>query len=369
MEASRLRLHFSEERISSTRPRKIRKLSIGFLSLILALRSIGSWLQFLFPATLAMLCGCKQSAETPVSQAPPIRVAALYWPGDFWIGIAAAKGWFREAGLNVQLVSAEVGYIDSEKDLVEGQVDASTFVLFDLLDYTAHGASLVGIVNADYSAGTEKLVARPGIEQVADLKGKKVALPRNSYLRYVLEVAIGRVGLKPQDVEIVDIPPEKASEALIKGDVDAMLTFEPYATEGLEAVKGNNIFDTSEVPGLSPNLIVFQRKFIEERPSEVETFVKVWHRTATFIKAHPDEAFQIIASVDRKTPEEVRHFAKIDKILDLRDNELAFSFAAGFDSLHGAVRQMNDFMIARGITDKKLDSSEFLEGSFIGTLK
>ena len=36
---------------------------------------------------------------------------------------------------------------------------------------------------------------------------------------------------------------------------------------------------------------------------------------------------------------------------------------------HGAVRQMNDFMIARGMTAKKLDSSQFLEGSFLEALK
>ena len=51
------------------------------------------------------------------------------------------------------------------------------------------------------------------------------------------------------------------------------------------------------------------------------------------------------------------------------DDELAFSFAAGFDSLHGAVRQINDFMIAKGITSEKLDSSHFLDGSFIRALK
>jgi NMT1/THI5 like len=196
----------------------------------------------------------------------------------YWIGIAAAKGWFREAGLNVQLVDCNADYSGSEKDLVEGRLDTNTFVLFDLLDYIAQGAVLVGVINADYSAGSEKLVARAGIEQIGDLKGKKIGVPHNSYLRYVLEVAIGRVGLKPKDVQIVDLQPEKVTE-------------------------------------------------------------------------------------------EVRQFAKIDKILDLRDNELAFSFAAGFDSLHGAVRQMNDFMIARGMTAKKLDSSQFLEGSFLEALK
>jgi len=320
-------------------------------------------------ATLAIFSDCTPSPRKTAAEGVPIRVAAFYWPGTYWQEIAKGKGWFQEAGLNVQLVDCNADYFGSEKDLVEGRLDVNTFVLFDLLDYVAHGADLVAIINADYSAGAEKLVARPGIETLADLKGKKIAVSEKSYFGYDLKVAIGRVGLKPDDLQIVNIQPEKAPEALINGEVDGMLTFEPYATQGLEAIKGRNLFDTSQAPGLSPTLIVFQREFLEKRKSDVTAFVKVWQRATNFIKTNPDEALGIIAARNKKTPEEVRKFAEIDKVLDLRDNELAFSFAAGFDSLHGAVRQMNDFMIAEGITDKKLDSSQFLEGSFIRDLK
>ncbi len=333
------------------------------------MRSVTTRIVFLFTAVLAILCGCKPSADNAGSGARPIRVADFYRPGTYWIGIAAEKGWFREAGLNVQLVYDKAGDLDPAKDFVEGRLDVNTFGLFDLLGYIAQGADLVAIINADYSVGAEKLIARPGIEQLPDLKGKKIAVSENSYFAYILEVAIGRVGLKTKDVQIVDIQPEKAPEALIKGEVDAMLTFEPYATQSLEAIKGRDLFETSQTPGLSPTLIVFQRKFIEERKSDVIAFVKVWQRATTFIKEHPDKAFGIIASMNKKTPEEIRQNAKLYKILDLRDNEQAFSFAAGFDSLHGAVRRVNDYMIAKGITDKKLDSSYFLEGSFIRGLQ
>jgi len=328
------------------------------------LRSVAARAVFLFVAATVISCGCKQVVRNPASPAPPpIKVAVQYWPGIYWLGIADEKGWFKEAGLNVQLVDTNTDYFASVKDFAKGRFDVNNLVLYDLLDFLAGGADLVGVINVDYSAGAEKLIARPGIERLADLKGKKIALPQKSYLGYVLEVAIGRVGLKAKDVQIVDVQAEKAPEALIKGEVDAILTFEPYATEGLDAVKGHNLFDSSEVPGLSPNLIVFQRKFIEGRQSEV------WQRTTTFIKEHPDEAFGIAAAVNKKSREEVWQFAQIDKILDRRDNELAFSFAAGFDSLHGAVRQINDFMIAKGITSEKLDSSHFLDGSFIRALK
>ena len=137
----------------------------------------------------------------------------------YWLGIADAKGWFKEAGLDVQLVDTSTDYLASIKDLVKGRFDVNDLVLFDLLDSVARGADLVGVINVDYSSGADKLIARPGIEQLADLKGKRIALPQKSYLSYILEVAIARAGLKANDVQIVDIPAEKAPEALINGGV------------------------------------------------------------------------------------------------------------------------------------------------------
>ena len=110
----------------------------------------------------------------------------------YWLGIADAKGWFKEAGLVVQLVDADTDYLASVKDLAKGRFDVNDLVLFDLLDSVARGADLVGVINVDYSSGADKLIARPGIEQLADLKGKRIALPQKSYLSYILEVAIAR---------------------------------------------------------------------------------------------------------------------------------------------------------------------------------
>jgi hypothetical protein len=67
-----------------------------------------------------------------------------------------------------------------EKDFVEGRLDVNTFVLFDLLDYVAHGADLVAIINADYSAGAEKLIARPGIETLDEALGLVAAMNKKT---------------------------------------------------------------------------------------------------------------------------------------------------------------------------------------------
>ena len=136
-----------------------------------------------------------------------------------------------------------------------------------------------------------------------------------------------------------------------------------------EKANGRKLFDTSEIPGISPNGQTFHRSFIEERPEDVQVYVNVWHKTTQFIKENPKEAFGIIADIYKVTLGEVQAFAQVDKILYLRDNLTAFSYGAGFESLHGTARQINNFMIKEGMIDKQLDSTEFLDARFIRTLK
>ena len=86
------------------------------------------------------------------------------------------------------------------------------------------------------------------------------------------------------------------------------------------------------------------------------------------MQENPREAFGIIAQINKQTPGDVQAFTQQDKILDLRENIVAFSFGSGFESLHGTARKINNFMIERGITDKQLDSTEFIDARFIRSL-
>jgi NitT/TauT family transport system substrate-binding protein len=111
--------------------------------------------------------------------------------------------------------------------------------------------------------------------------------------------------------------------------------------------------------------MAFHETFLQERPEDAQAFVNVWHQVTKFINENPDEAFGIVAERNNVPVEEVIDFANGVKIQDYRENKIAFSYAAGFESLHGTSRQINDFMKDKGITDKTLDSTEFIDARFI----
>ena len=320
---------------------------------------------------LVGVSGCQ--SETNKSQRPettdlPITVGTAFWPGMFWLDIARHKGWFEKAGLNVVYVDTNADYVRSLNDMVAGKIDVNGFSLFDLMSFNIAGSDLVMVINADNSIGAEAILSNSEIQDLEGLRNKKVGVSKGGYLEYILDEALARQGIDKSDLKIVDVLPQNVSSELQKTNVDAVVTYEPFVSEILAENVARKLFDTSEIPGISPNGATFHRSFIEERPGDVQAFVDVWHKTTEFIKQNPKEAFSIIANVYDSTPGDVQAFTQTDKILDLRENIVAYSFGSGFESLHGAARKMNNFLIEKGVTDKQLDSTEFIDARFLRVL-
>jgi len=309
-----------------------------------------------------------ETENQPHTTGLPMKVARYYWPGMYWIEVADKKGWFKEAGLNVELVDSNPDYYGSLQDTVDGKIDTHDFYLFDLMQFNATGADLLLLINSDNSTGSEAIIARQAIATIADLKGKSIGVDRGSYLEYILDTVLNRHGLMPSDVNKVQLSGEQAAEEFKKGKLDAIVTWEPVVSAAIEQWHGRKLFDTSEIPGISPNGQVFLRSFIEERPGDVQAYVNVWHKTTLFIKESPEEAFAIIAGSNNVTLDEAQEFTHLDQILNLRDNITAFSYGAGFESLHGAARHMNNFLIDKGTIKMPMDSTEFIDPTFIRTL-
>tara|TARA_R110001592_G_scaffold341482_1_gene630616 strand:- start:8410 stop:9438 length:1029 start_codon:yes stop_codon:yes gene_type:complete len=299
----------------------------------------------------------------------PMKIAHNLWPGQYWRSLAQAKGWFKEADLNVELVSSQENYFSSLQAMVDGKLDNNNFSLYDMITFNLSGADLVMVAASDNSFGADAIIVNSTIQQIQDLKGKRIGLSKNTYLEYMLGVVLNRNRISMNEVELVDLPGEQMTDAFIKGTVDAIATWEPFISQVIEKGKGRKIFDTSEIPGISPAGIVFHRHFIEQRSNDVQAFINVWHKATHFIKQHPVEAYQIIAASYNTTPAQIEALSKMDKILNLQDNLIAYTYAAGIDSLHGNFQEMNKFMIRNQLTEKQLDSSEFLNDRFIQALK
>jgi NitT/TauT family transport system substrate-binding protein len=325
---------------------------------------LGAWAVMMLACLTMVGCG---RAEAPASHVT-IRIGTYLWPGSYWIDVAAKKGWFAEAGLDVERHDVNLKYFASLDAVVAGRLDAMGFSEFDLVRHVAAGDDLVGIAAIDYSVGAEALVSRGNIHQLRDLKGKRLSLHRGTYLEYLLAIIAEREDFDLAEVTLIDQTGEQAIADYKLGRVDAILVWEPYVTEALH-MGGQLLFTAADFPGLTYSVLALRHDFIQAHPNQVAALVRVWHRTERYIRQNPDEACAIVAQLTGNPVQDVHDLMRTVQTLDLADNGRAFSYAAGFESLHGSWRRMNDFMLDRHWVGSRVDSPAHLDSSFIQQLE
>ena len=316
---------------------------------------------------LGFLSGCGARAEPPLSQ-EPIKIATYLWPGSYWIDVAYDKGWFAEAGLNVEIVDVDRKYFPSMDEVAAGKLHAMGFSQYDLVRHAAAGADLTGIIAVDYSEGAEALIAKPGIRELQDLRGKKLALHRGTYLEYLLSIVAGRTRVNLDEITLVNRSGSEALEDFIAGRVDAILVWDPYASRAKDA-GGVQVFSTADFPGLTYTVFTLRTDFIKAYPRETKALVEVWHRADRYVREHLDESCEIVAQFHNEPLAATHDLLKTNRVLDVADNGRAFSYAAGFESLHTSWRRMNDFMLDRGLATQRVDSPAHLDSRFIRALQ
>ena len=85
----------------------------------------------------------------------------------------------------------------------------------------------------DDIGSAEALVVKKnsGIKTIADLKGKKIAMPFNSTTHFHTMVALEQAKVNPADVQILNMRPPEVRAAWQRGDIDATFIWDPVLAE------------------------------------------------------------------------------------------------------------------------------------------
>ena len=139
-------------------------------------------------------------------------------------------------------------------------------------------------------AAAEALVVRnsSGIKSIADLKGKKVGTPFVSTAHFQLLYALNKAGIKPSDVQILNMRPPEVAAAWGRGDIDATFIWDPV----LSTVKkdGKVLMTSGDIckqGACTFDGLVVTRKFAKENPAFMVAFVKAIAKADADYKANP----------------------------------------------------------------------------------
>lgn len=242
-------------------------------------------------------------AQTP----PKLEFVIVDNLGHLPMIVGAEKGIFKQHGVDVQLKIVKSGS-EIVKALKANEVQGGNMSVTTFIKGRQGGEPLtvfaLAMNDATRSNADDPLaiVARKdsGIKagDIKSLKGKKVGVwfeqTPDEYLRF----ALAKAGLKPTDVELVNITSNPALvPSLAEGKVDAVVSLEPWNTLVLDKVPGSYVVKRGG--GYMSYMMVstFQDSVIKAQPDLVEKFAVGLAAAAQSVRQNRDEAIEIFAKV------------------------------------------------------------------------
>ncbi|MEW2495226.1 ABC transporter substrate-binding protein [Streptomyces nodosus] len=151
----------------------------------------------------------------------------------------------------------------------------------------------------DVAGENEALVARKGtgISDVAGLKGKKIATPFASTSHYSLLAALEKAGLKPADVQLVDLQPQPILAAWQRGDIDAAYVWLPTLDELRKT--GTQVTSSKEIGAAGKptlDLAVVSDELISRDPGAIDAWRKAEAEALRLLKSDPDGSVKAVSS-------------------------------------------------------------------------
>ena len=215
-----------------------------------------------------------------------IKIGVVTWGGYaggqyFNNGFVASKDsrFYKDYGLLVEFkilddfVPSRAAWKNDDVNLLWCTVDALPTEMGDLKDYDP-----VIVFQADWSRGGDAIVARRGINRVADLKGKRIAVaemtPSHSFLLWLLQAG----GLSQNDVEIIPQASAMDAAAVFKSNqVDAAVVWSPDDEACVEAVPGARILEsTRSASNIIADAFIAKRSWVNSHQTELANLYEGW---------------------------------------------------------------------------------------------
>lgn len=303
-------------------------------------------------------------APVPAPESPPLKIGYSDWPG--WVAweIAIAKGWFTEAGVNVQFEWMD--YVASMEAYGAGKLDAVTMTNGDALVTGATAKPSVGILINDYSNGNDMLVAKEGIDSVTALKGKKVALEEGFVPHLLVLKALEENEMTASDITIVNTPTNDTPQILKSDEISAICAWQPSSGTALKQVPGSKpIFTSKDIPGLIYDCLFVSPESLDARRDDWKKVVEVWYRIVDYMKNedNTDDVLSILAARVNVTPDEYEPFLEGTHILTLEEVIMVWRDAPGLASVYGSSEIVDEFNVTFGVYKEPVDYQAYFDPS------
>lgn len=234
------------------------------------------------PLAAALLGGCVEMPQAP------LRIGINAWVGYDPLVLARDQG-----GVDAQVLRIidMFSNTDSLRALRNGLLDGAALTLDEALRLADGGLPVVIIAMINQSEGADAVLARPDVLQASDLRGRVIGLEKTALGAVVLEQLLQEGSLRPNEVSTLHVEAAQHADMLRAGRVDAVITFEPMASQ-LEQAGMRRIFDSRQMPGEIIDVLVVRSGIA---PQRLLPLLQAWERGRQALEHDPAAAAALLA--------------------------------------------------------------------------
>jgi taurine transport system substrate-binding protein len=259
--------------------------------------------------------------------------------------------------------------------MASGDVVLSELGSSPLAIATSQGVDIQLIAFSDVIGSAESLIVSnsSGIKTLADLKGKRIAVPVGSTAHFSLIGALKHEGIAESEVTIMNMPPDQIAAAWQQNAIDAAWIWQPVQSEILKT--GTLLLGadkTAEWGYPTFDAWVVNTKFGEENKDKIVAFLKEVDRVNKSYLADPakwtadSEEVKTLASATGADPAQVPEILKGFTFLPMADQVSDTWLGGASKTLKGTA----DFLKSAGRIDTVADDyTPFVNSTYADAAK
>jgi NitT/TauT family transport system substrate-binding protein len=236
------------------------------------------------------------------------------WPGYEPAYVAGELGYLKEDQVHLAEFTNTTEVLRAFRN---GKLHIAGLTLDEALGLRKDIPDLQIFLVADFSNGSDMLMARRDIKNLGQIKGKRIGVEKTALGAYFLSLILREAHLSSKDIIIISLPLDEHVQAFHADTVDVVVTFGLAANE-LMRDGAEILFDSSKVPGKIVDTLVVRASDAEAHAGQIQEFTEAWFRGLSAIRQ--DHARPFMAQREQVPEAEIVSTLSGLLLLDKQDN-------------------------------------------------
>ena len=291
---------------------------------------------------------------------PPLRIGTVVWPGFECLYLARDLGYYKDTSIRLVEYSATP---EITRAFRNRELEAIAYTIPEALSLIIAEPTLQAVLVTDVSHGGDVILAKPDIQNLQALKGRRVGIESSSGLgAYMFIRALEHVNLSPKDVQIIPLEVSEHERAFKQGTVDAVITYEPVRSN-LLAAGARLLFDSSKIPNEIVDVLLVRGDLLASQPTDLQALINGWFRALAYLKNNPQDAAHRIAPREGITPEQFLESLKGIRIPDVQENQKLLGKTDA--SLVNTIRRLSKIMVENNLLAQQVEPIRLLNDQLV----